>query len=317
MILKTKKKSSSNILFVEDEAGILFVEDKNNDICSFKSVRTVHEVNRHKRINQLMAAYCQAEWMSPEVANIINRVINDCKVSQKFQRLVARPRVLLPQATSFNEVVTLDLKEFSSKYILWMIDLFLRFMVGKLILNKKADTIIQVLTDSWCMSLGFPSCGFFADSGKEFSNIKLDELTSKLRLTVNFGLAYSPWSKGLNEKNHASADLTIKKLMEDKKIPLNNSLVKAAAWTHNSSVNKLGYTPLQLVTGKSVTLPGITTGNTGTESMTDSEAVQRMIERLSWMVSEFCEADMQRKLQECQGLWIQQYQHFGGYVEED
>ena len=124
VILETKKKSSSNILFVEDEAGILFVEDKNNDICSFKSVRTVHEVNRHKRINQLMAAYCQAEWMSPEVANIINRVINDCKVSQKFQRSVARPRVLLPQATSFNEVVTLDLKEFSSKYILWMIDLF-------------------------------------------------------------------------------------------------------------------------------------------------------------------------------------------------
>ena len=54
MILETKKKSSSNILFVEDEAGILFVEDKNNDICSFKSVRTVHEVNRHKRINQLI-----------------------------------------------------------------------------------------------------------------------------------------------------------------------------------------------------------------------------------------------------------------------
>ena len=51
--------------------------------------------------------------------------------------------------------------------------------------------------------------------------------------------------------------------------------------------------------------------------MTDSEAVQQTIERLSWMLSEFCEADMQRKLQECQGLWIQQYQHFGGYVEED
>ena len=113
---------------------------------------------------------------------------------------------------------------------------------------------------------------FFADNSKEFSNIKLDKLTSKLGLTVKFGLAYSPWSNGLNERNHASADLTIKKLMEEKKIPLNDSLVKAAAWAHNSSVNKLGYTPLQLVTGKSVTLPGIITGNSGTESMTDYEA---------------------------------------------
>ena len=110
-----------------------------------------------------------------------------------------------------------------------MINLFSRFIVGKLILNKKADTIIQVLTDSWCMSLGFPSCGFFADNGKEFSNIKLDKLTSKLRLTVKFGPAYSPWSNGLNERNHASADLIIKKLMEEKKVLLNDSLVKAAA----------------------------------------------------------------------------------------
>ena len=103
--------------------------------------------------------------------------------------------------------------------------------------------------------------------------------------------------------------------MEEKKVPLNDSLVKAAAWAHNSSVNKLGYTPLQLVTGMSVMLPGLTTGNDGTESMTDCEALQRMMERLSSAVSEFCVVEMQKKLQECQGLWIQQYQHFGRYIE--
>ena len=148
------------------------------------------------------------------MANIIDRVINDCKVCQKFQRSVARLRVTLPKTTSFNEVITLDLKEFGSKYILWMIDSFSRFKVGKLLNNKKADIIIQAITDSWCMSLGFPSHGFFADKSGEFSNMKSDELTSKLGLTVKFGPAYSPWSNGLNERYHASADLTIKKLME-------------------------------------------------------------------------------------------------------
>ena len=122
------------------------------------------------------------------------------------------------------------------------------------------------------MSLGFPLHGFFADNGVEFSNIKLDELTSKMGLTVKFGPAYSLWSNGLNERNHALADLTIKKLMEEKKTTLSDSLIKAAAWTHNTSINKLGYSPLQLVTGKSVTLPGLTTGNVSTESMTDCEA---------------------------------------------
>ena len=94
------------------------------------------------------------------------------------------------------------------------------------------------------MNVSFPSHGFFADNGSEFLNIKLDELISKLGLSVKFGLAYSPWSNGLNERNHASADLTIKKLIGEKKVPLSKSLIKAASWTHNTSVNKLSYSPL-------------------------------------------------------------------------
>ena len=69
--------------------------------------------------------------------------------------------------------------------------------------------------------------------------------------------------------------------MKKKNTALTDSLVKAAAWTHNTSDHKLGYSPLQLVTGKSVTLPGLTTGYTGTESMTDCEAVQRTMENLN------------------------------------
>ena len=49
--------------------------------------------------------------------------------------------------------------------------------------------------------------------------------------------------------------------MDDKKTPLTDALVKVATWTHNSSLNKLGYSSLQLVTGKAVTIPGLTMGN--------------------------------------------------------
>ena len=76
-----------------------------------------------------------------------------------------------------------------------------------------------------------------------------------------------------NFKIEGQEKILDKKLMEEKKMALNDSLVKAAAWTHNTSGNKLGYTPLQLVTGKAVTLPGLTTVNESTESMTDCEAV--------------------------------------------
>ena len=91
--------------------------------------------------------------MSPEMANIIERVVNDCKVCQQFQKSVARPRVTLPKASSFNEVVTLDLKEFGSKYILWMIDSFNKFIQGKLI-NNKTEMIIDTLNSTWNFYIG-------------------------------------------------------------------------------------------------------------------------------------------------------------------
>ena len=51
--------------------------------------------------------------------------------------------------------------------------------------------------------------------------------------------------------------------------------------------------------------------------MTASEAVQRSMENLAKTTSEFCEANMRRKLKECQGIWVQAYQHLDEYIEGD
>ena len=75
--------------------------------------------------------------------------------------------------------------------------------------------------------------------------------------------------------------------MKEKKTALSDYLVKATAWTQNTSINKLGHFPLQLDTGKSLALPGLTIGNESTESMTDCEAVHRTMENLNRTVSKF------------------------------
>ena len=124
----------------------------------------------------MIAAYNNADWMSPDLVAIINRGVNDCILCQKFQKSIAWPRVTLPKYTLFNEIVTLDLKDFGNRYILWMVDSFTRFIQGKLISNKKADTIISALTDTWCMNLVLPTNDFFAENSGEFTNVKLDEL---------------------------------------------------------------------------------------------------------------------------------------------
>ena len=99
VVFETRKKANSSLFFLEDDSGILFVEDEEGDLCSFRCVRKDHEVNHHKGKEQLMAAKRSAGWMSPELANIIDHVVNDCKVCQNFQRSVARLRVTLPKTT--------------------------------------------------------------------------------------------------------------------------------------------------------------------------------------------------------------------------
>ena len=45
VILETRKRTSSSILFAEIDSGVLLVEVKKKDLCFLKLVRKVHEVN--------------------------------------------------------------------------------------------------------------------------------------------------------------------------------------------------------------------------------------------------------------------------------
>ena len=69
--------------------------------------------------------------MSPEVSKEITIVVQSFRVCQKLAKLVSRPKVTLLRLSTFNEVGTLDLKAFESKYVIWIIDSFNRFLYRK------------------------------------------------------------------------------------------------------------------------------------------------------------------------------------------
>ena len=117
-----------------------------------------------------------------------------------------------------------------------------------------------------------------------------------MNLQIKFGPVYSPWSNGINERNHYSADIVVRKVMEtDKKLGLQKA-VNLAAWTHNTNINILRYKPMRLITGKSVNIPGITVGNDATEALFDSEAVQKIMERHHEFIKKFREVEYSEKL---------------------
>ena len=94
--------------------------------------------------------------------------------------------------STFNEVVTLDLKTFGLKHVLWIIDSFSRFVQGKVIKNKRAKMIVKAVMDSWILCFGILRVGFYAENGGEFVNIKMDKLIARLGITIRYGPAFSP-----------------------------------------------------------------------------------------------------------------------------
>ena len=105
--------------------------------------------------------------------------------------------------------------------------------------------------------------------------------------------------------------------MEEKKTQLNNLLVRVASWIYNTNVNKLGYTPQQLVSQKSCNLPGLTIGNKASESVLETEVVHKFIERLIKTGEKFRKAEMRTKLKDCQGVKVRGYQQQEKYLEGD
>ena len=88
----------------------------------------------------------------------------------------------------------------------------------------------------------------------------------------------------------------VKKVQEtDRKLTLQKA-VDLASWTHNTNVNFLGYEPMRLVTGKSVNIPGVTVGNDATDSLFDSEAVQKIMERHHDFIKKFREVEYSEKI---------------------
>ena len=60
-----KKKKNTEVMLVEDDTRILFLEDARDELCSFKAIKKVLEINYHKGKDQLISAYRNAGWMSP------------------------------------------------------------------------------------------------------------------------------------------------------------------------------------------------------------------------------------------------------------
>ena len=170
-----------------------------------------------------------------------------------------RPAVAPPMASDFGQVLGMDLKVWNKHkgiYILYMIDIFTRYQVAAVIRSKTPEAIIKAFTTKWLPTFGRVD-KIITDNGTEFQNELMREVASALNVELLSTGANSPWQNGIVERNHMTTDSIITAISRD--YP-NMPLEVALAWAINA-VNSMssvrGFSPYQLVFGKSIRLPNI------------------------------------------------------------
>ena len=119
---------------------------------------------------------------SRSVKKAIREVVECCAICRKFKKSRPRPKVALAKANSVNEVVSLDLKEWRSeaRHILYCCDKFSGYLVGKVIKDKKPETVWKALDTKWILEgPGILTRGFFSDNEGEFKNSPMMEFAAK------------------------------------------------------------------------------------------------------------------------------------------
>lgn len=249
------EKPKENIKFIENDDCLIGSDSVQDQELTLKEVEKLHHYFGH-RTDQLTQLIKNSNKYTDTVKKHLETVEINCQSCKMNQKAKPKPKVALPRATRFNEVVSLDLKDYkegTNKFILYAVDQFSRFTVGALIKNKNPSTIGTVLMEKWVATMGLMEF-IHSDRGGEFCCEELTEVAEYLGVRSTFTAAYSPNQNGVNERNHAICDNMINKMrMQEPEMAASVALTWALM-AKNTLKNVSGFSPFQIVFGKTPSL---------------------------------------------------------------
>ena len=246
------------------------VEVRKNDI------KKLHHVYGHVAAGKLKHFLEKAGFGSKEITQSIDEISNTCDACIKTKRRNPRPKSALPRVEGPNEIITVDLKEFDShsdkhRYICYLIDMHSRMTIGDFISEKKPEKVIDVVMRRWIQTFGMMKC-LHSDIGGEMSNELMENVASYLGVKLTTTCASSPHQNGINERNHATVDLMMTRMLESDRNLTPRMALSWALNAKNSLENCYGFSPFQLHIGYNPMLPnGTREGPPAMEGVTKSK----------------------------------------------
>ncbi len=260
----------------------------------YQMLEKLHRQFGHGSKSKFVDLLKGAEKWREHFDEMIDKIIDGCEGCIFKKRLPNKPSVALPMANDFNKCIAMDLKIWKGIPILYMIDCFTRFTVGTILKAKTPEEVVRAFMTHWVRYFQKPK-EIITDQGNEFTGSIMMEAMSKLDITIHTTAAYSPWSNGLCERNHALVDSILARVLVD--FP-DMDLESAIAWAciaKNSLSTVFGFSPFQLVYGRQPNLPNIIEEPPNAiEIKTHSKALEEQMKamhecRAAFMKSQNCE----------------------------
>ena len=250
---------------------------------SRQDVEKLHHVFGHVSIKRLKELISNSNKMNDDVEGYLEEIEDNCRSCKRNRIAKPKPAASLPRASAFNQVVTIDLKQHEQnnyKYIVYLVDMFSRLIVGSFIKDKNPSTVGERIMEKWISVFG-RMYTLHSDRGGEFCCTELTDVAEYLGVRSSFTAARSPNQNGLNERNHAICDKMLEKmLMHDPQLSAEVALTWALT-AKNTLQNVSGFSPFQIVFGKNPSLPSVyTAGPPGLEEVVMNKSVADHINAL-------------------------------------
>ena len=114
----------------------------------------LHKQFSHPRAHKLQKLLQDAGIFDKELLNEIEAIEGECTICQKYKKPPPKPIVTFPFAKDFNESVAMDIKFYSGKPILHLIDHTTRFSAASVIHSKGRDVVISKIFEIWISLFG-------------------------------------------------------------------------------------------------------------------------------------------------------------------
>lgn len=282
-----------------------------------KAARKLHLQFGHPSVERLQKLVKHADKGQTQLLSAIQTITDECTVCQLYKRPSRRPVVTIPMASTFNNVVAIDLKEIKDAistnkcWILHLVDHFTRFSAGRIIYSKEKENVVSQILECWIAVFGPPTY-IMSDNGGEFDNSSFRDMCDKFNIEMLSTAAESPFSNGICERHHRVLYDSLRKIMVDND-EKSCSLKDALSWSlsaKNSMLNHNGYSPFQLVYGSSPNIP--TTNNSklpALETETESNVLAKHLSTLHKTREEYIKSEASDKLRKAMKHNIRPTQH--------